>query len=224
MERRLEPELMLDPAQALAYATADFAAPNQGFCDFLYERFPGLPRDCQVVDLGCGPADIVRRLAMARPAWHFTAIDGSDAMLDHAKAMLMKSDLSSRVQLVCSQLPDLPDTVMEHGYDLVISNSLLHHLSDPLVLWRTARALGKPGAAILVGDLLRPASPAAAQAIVDSYSPNEPEILRHDFYQSLCAALRPEEIRAQLEATGLGSLRIEQVSDRHGYVFGKIPN
>lgn len=214
---------MVDPVQARAYALADFAAPNQGFCDFLLERFPTLPHDCRVVDLGCGPADIVRRLAVAKPAWRFVAIDGSAAMLEHAKAMVLESNISNRVHLVNGRLPDLPNTVTQRGYDLIISNSLLHHLADPLVLWRTVHALGKPGATVLVGDLLRPPSPAAAQTIIDTHAPGEPEILRRDFFQSLCAAFTPEEIAAQLETAGLGSLRFEQVSDRHGYVFGSIP-
>jgi ubiquinone/menaquinone biosynthesis C-methylase UbiE len=222
MDRSLEPELMLDPAQAGAYAHADFSAPNQAFCDFLLARLSNLPNDCHSVDLGCGPADIVRRLATARPEWHFTAIDGSEAMLAPARAALREANLLQRVQLVCSHLPELPSTVKQHSYDLVISNSLLHHLPDPSVLWRTVRRLAKPGAAVLVGDLLRPQSPAAAQAIVDTYATGEPDILRRDFLQSLCAAFTAEEIIAQLETAGLSGLRFEPVSDRHGYVFGTL--
>ena len=33
MKRTLEPELMYDPEQALAYARADFEKENQGFVD-----------------------------------------------------------------------------------------------------------------------------------------------------------------------------------------------
>ncbi|HEX2879174.1 MAG TPA: class I SAM-dependent methyltransferase, partial [Polyangiaceae bacterium] len=166
MQRILEPELMSDPVQAGAYAGADFSEPNQAFCDFLLARFPDLPNDCRAIDLGCGPADIVRRLALARPKWRFTAIDGSDAMLAPARRMVLEANLLHRVELVCGRLPNLPDTIAKHSYDLVISNSLLHHLPDPLVLWRTACALGKPGAPVIVGDLLRPQSPTAAQALV----------------------------------------------------------
>jgi ubiquinone/menaquinone biosynthesis C-methylase UbiE len=222
VDRVLEPELMDQPSQALAYARGDFSEPNQAFCDFLVERFPNLPKACRVVDLGCGPADIVRRLAMMKPEWSFTAIDGSAAMLEQARIVLQDLEVSARVQLVTARLPDLPDAVTLQRYDVVLSNSLLHHLPDPSVLWHCARALGKSGAAILVADLLRPQSPAAAQAIVDSYAAGQPEILRRDFFQSLCAAFRPEEIRAQLEASELGSLHFEQVSDRHGYVFGHV--
>lgn len=223
VDRVLEPELMDQRSQALAYARADFSEPNQAFCNFLVERFPNLPKACRVVDLGCGPADIVRRLAMMKPEWTFTAIDGAVAMLEQARVVLQDLEVSARVQLVTARLPDLPVAVTQERYDVVLSNSLLHHLADPSVLWTTLRALAKPTATVLVGDLLRPQSPAAAQALVDTYAAGQPEILRRDFFQSLCAAFRPEEIIAQLETAGLGDLQLEQVSDRHGYVFGKIP-
>lgn len=40
MKRTLEPELMDDVAQALAYAKADFTEENQGFVDRFREYFP----------------------------------------------------------------------------------------------------------------------------------------------------------------------------------------
>jgi ubiquinone/menaquinone biosynthesis C-methylase UbiE len=222
MQRVLEEELMVNTAQVQAYAQADFTQPNQAFCDFLFQQFPRLPSACKVIDLGCGPGDIVRRLAAVRPHWHFTAVDGSAAMLEQARSTLGGATLHGRVDLVCSRLPDLPPTV-DQNYDLILSNSLLHHLADPSVLWSAVRSLGKPGAAVLVGDLLRPESPEAAHAIVETYSGTEPEVLKRDFFQSLCAAFRRAEIEEQLGSAGLDCLQFEQVSDRHGYVFGVMP-
>ena len=40
MDRILEPELMTDEAQALAYSQADFAQVNQGFVDRFRACFP----------------------------------------------------------------------------------------------------------------------------------------------------------------------------------------
>ena len=54
MNRILEPELMDDPAQAEAYARADFAEENQGFVDRFKEYFPEFSQG-KVLDLGCGP-------------------------------------------------------------------------------------------------------------------------------------------------------------------------
>ena len=65
MERILEPELMDDEQQSVAYAQADFSTSNQFFVDSLVRDFPTSLRE--VVDIGCGPADVVIRLARAAP-------------------------------------------------------------------------------------------------------------------------------------------------------------
>jgi hypothetical protein len=85
------------------------------------------------------------------------------------------------------------------------------------------RQAGAPGAAVLVMDLFRPASAAAAAAIVAQYSGGEPEVLRRDFLASLCAAFEPDEVREQLRQHGLGMLRVRTVSDRHLLVTGRLP-
>jgi SAM-dependent methyltransferase len=109
------------------------------------------------------------------------------------------------------------------SYDLLISNSLLHHLHDPAVLWEELRRLGRSGAAVLVMDLFRPEDQAAAASIVAAYAADEPEVLRRDFHASLCAAFSPEEVRAQLAAAGLAELAVRTVSDRHLLVHGRLP-
>src|SRR2546425_210812 len=76
MERILEPELMDDEAQALAYAQADFVEVNRGFVDRFRTAFPDLTRS-RVVDLGCGPADIPIRLVRLMPTLGVTAVDAS---------------------------------------------------------------------------------------------------------------------------------------------------
>ena len=62
MQRIPEPELMDEAEQARAYAQADFAEPNQRFVDCFEAEFPELQQGA-VLDLGCGPGDIVLRLA-----------------------------------------------------------------------------------------------------------------------------------------------------------------
>ena len=60
-----------------------------------------------------------------------------------------------------------------------------------------------------------------AQHIVDTYAANEPEVLRRDFFASLCAAFTLDEVRDQLEVAGLGHLAVEAISDRHLLVWGR---
>ena len=59
MHRILEPELMNDDQQALAYAQADFSASNQFFVDSLIRELS--PDAHRVLDIGCGSGDVVVR-------------------------------------------------------------------------------------------------------------------------------------------------------------------
>jgi SAM-dependent methyltransferase len=221
MQRTPEPELMDEAEQAEAYALADFAEPNQRFVSCFEDEYPHLQQGT-VLDLGCGPGDIVLRLATRRPGLTVHGIDGSTAMLRFASERLHEApELGGRVQFIEGLLPGA--SLPLPYYDAVISNSLLHHLHDPMVFWNAVREAGAPGAAVLVMDLFRPPTPQAAQAIVDQYATGEPDVLRADFLASLHAAFEPDEIRVQLRDCGLGMLQVRIVSDRHLLVTGRLP-
>lgn len=221
MERIPEPELMDEPGQVRAYAEADFEEPHRRFIDGFRATFPRLAVVGRVLDLGCGPGDITRRFLEAYPACRVDALDGAPNMLRWADRALTAAGVRQRARLIHARLPqtDLP----ERAYDVVISNSLLHHLHDPAVLWQALRRHGRPGAAVYVMDLRRPASAAQAQALVAAYAGDEPPVLRRDFLHSLGAAFEPGEVRRQLAAAGLGSLRVAAPGDRHLTVSGRLP-
>jgi ubiquinone/menaquinone biosynthesis C-methylase UbiE len=215
MERVLEPELMDDERQSVAYAKADFSASNQFFVDSLLRDFPAHLR--RALDIGCGPGDVVLRLARAAPDVHVTAIDGSAPMIALARDAVRAAGLDGRITLVQGYLPGV--LLESTGFDAVLSKDLLHHLPDPAVLWKEITRLGRPGAAVYVMDLVRPETPDAARRIVDDVAAGEDPILREDFYNSLCAAFTLDEVRGQLIDAGL-ALRVAQVSDRHMVVKG----
>lgn len=218
-QRIPEPELMDHPEQARAYAEADFSEPHQAFIEHFRRIFPShSPR--QVIDLGCGPADVTVRFARAFPQAGILGVDGALAMLEHGNSALVRHGVSGRVELQYRYLPD-PD-LPARRFDVVISNSLLHHLDDPAVLWQTVRHVARPGAAILIMDLMRPASIQEARNFAHRYAADAPPILQHDFYHSLLAAYRPDELGLQLEAAGLSQLSIEAVSDRHWLIWGMM--
>ncbi len=47
-------------------------------------------------------------------------------------------------------------------------------------------------------------------------------ILQRDFFNSLCAAFSLDEVMLQLESVKLGHFRLEQISDRHMIIYGRI--
>lgn len=106
-------------------------------------------------------------------------------------------------------------------YALITSTSLLHHLHDPHVLWNTLVDQATEKTIIYIVDLLRPPNEEEALKLVNTYSGNEPEILKQDFFNSLCAAFEPDEVREQLSQKGLNRLSVKVVSDRHFIVYGK---
>ena len=220
MERIPELELMNGPQHALAYAQADFAEPHDRFVTLFQERFRGEKIDGYVVDLGCGPADVTIRFSRAYPDCIMHGVDGAENMLKHGRKDIADLGLESRIALHYGRLPQ--DNLPRASYYVIISNSLLHHLPDPMVLWDCIKSYGSPGAIVYVMDLFRPPSQHEASRLVDQYAGNEPAILQEDFYHSLCASFRLEEVQRQLEEAGLGHLSTETASDRHLVAYGRL--
>ena len=218
MDRTLEPELMDDPEQALIYARADFEQENQGFVDRFREYFPDFSEG-HVFDLGCGPGDIPIRFAREFPSCRITGVDASAPMLRLAEDAVQEAGLSGCITFRCERFQDLAGVSVA---DAAISNSLVHHVRNPLQFWHTLRLVVKPGSPVLVMDLLRPDSPEEAQTIVDRYAAKEPEILRRDFYHSLLAAFTEDEVAAQLAEMNLSRLMVDVPDDRHWVVGGII--
>lgn len=209
---------MDDEEQAAAYAKADFSKENQTFVNLFLECYPDFTEG-HVLDLGCGPADIPIRFAKALPKCRVTAVDASPPMIRLAEAAVRTAGLADRITLKCERMQALS---LAEPADAAISNSLLHHIPNPLQFWHGIRKQVKSGSCVLVMDLLRPESPEAAQAIVDRYAASEPAILRRDFYNSLLAAFTEDEVAAQLAELNLSRLLVDAVDDRHWVVSGRI--
>jgi SAM-dependent methyltransferase len=204
---------MDDLDQARAYAEADFEAPHSLFIEMLGEELADLPSRGRSLDLGCGPGDISFRVARALPGWQVDAVDGSAAMIGLAEQRAAEDAAGARVKFCHAYLPT--HALEEAVYDLIFSNSLMHHLPDPQILWASVRRYGANRARFFVMDLMRPESESEVEALVALHACGEPLLLQRDFRLSLYAAYRPAEIEAQLAEAGLKAARVKTVSDRH---------
>jgi len=220
MKRLLEPELMIEPEQVSAYANADFEEPHSNFVAMLKNNCNSIEEIRTVLDLGCGPGDITFKIADAFAGARIDAVDGSREMLTFAENVLKdKPEYQGEINFIHSMIQDFNST---KEYDLIFSNSLLHHLPDPFVLWNKIKELASSETYIFIMDLLRPGTTEEAQELRDLYVKDEPDILQRDFYNSLLAAFELEEVRVQLNSSGLANLEVQQVSDRHIIVFGNF--
>jgi 2-polyprenyl-3-methyl-5-hydroxy-6-metoxy-1,4-benzoquinol methylase len=218
LERVPEPELMDEPEQARAYAEADFASAHDRFVAHIGRRFGQLRGEA--LDLGCGPADPTVRLVRANPALAVVAVDAGPVMLSLAGERIEKEGLSDRIRLERRRLPD--PSLAGRRFDVVVSNSLLHHLADPLDLWRAVAGCAKPGAVVAVMDLHRPPDLAAVDRLVAEHAGTAPPVLQADFRNSLLAAYRVSEVERQLAEAGLGGISVEALDDHHLFAGGRL--
>jgi len=221
MERIVEKELMDDPKHAIAYANADFEKINNRVIEIFDIEFPDIEIKGTILDLGCGPGDITFRFAKHFPGSTVIGIDGAAVMIELAnQRKCRETEFLSNIKFIEAEIPVAP--IPGIPYDLIVSNSLYHHLHNPEVLWKTILDYGSSGTKIFIVDLFRPDSKERADWLVNEYSGNEPEILKKDFYNSLCASFEPAEVEQQLSNTGLSYLSVKIVSDRHLIVYGEV--
>ena len=219
MQRIVEPELMEGRAQAEAYARADFEEPHSRIVEVFFDHFRDVHMNGNILDLGCGPGDIAFRFAGRCPVCSVIGVDGSDAMIDLAERRQQQvARTTDNMTFIRGSIPDV--SIPPQPYSAIISNSLLHHLHRPQVLWQTISRYSGPGTKVFIADLFRPSSPEEAREIVNKYAADELSILREDFYHSLLAAFTPREVEDQLVSAGLSELSVKKISDRHLLVVG----
>jgi len=222
VKRVLEPELMDDPAQAAVYAGPDLDSAYYLFVWCFQKFFPDLPSETTILDLGCGTAGVSLRLAKLLADGKVDGVDGADTMLEYGRKAVQQENLDHRVKLFHGTLPGRLDLPRSH-YGAIVSNSFLHHLADPMVLWNAIEEYGEANAAILVVDLIRPSSKEDAQGVIEKYMPDAPPLLCRDMTNSLLAAFTMEEVTSQLHIAGLiEKLRLKRVSPFQFAVYGRL--
>jgi ubiquinone/menaquinone biosynthesis C-methylase UbiE len=215
LQRVLEPEVMDTEADAVDYDAIDNTAVNELFASRAHELSPSSGR---VLDLGCGPGHIAVLLAHRAPSLKIVACDLAEHMLILARRRVAQAGLEGRIDILTADAKDtgLPD----HSFDMVISNSLVHHIPEPEEMFREVKRVSRPRAALFLKDLLRPDSLAEWQHLVNTYasgadcSPNQ----RRLFADSLRAALSLREVTQLCKDAGLVDAIVQQVSDRHWVV------
>ena len=150
-----EPEAMDGSDEVAAYAGAAAQRHLARLDGLVARRAAGLAGSgTWAVDLGCGPAAIPLAVARLRPRLSVVAMDLSLPMLREGREQARRRRLAERIHFVCGSAAALP--LRSGRFDLVMSNSLLHHLHDPgRGLGEAVRVASGTGA-VFIRDLRRP--------------------------------------------------------------------
>jgi SAM-dependent methyltransferase len=221
MQRVPERELMDGREEARNYAGAKFPDVTGDVVERLFELSADRSDRAQtMIDLGTGPATIPIGIAKARPLWQITALDASKEMIKIATIATKMAGLLDRVHphLADAKATGLP----ERSFDIVFCNNFLHHMPDPVPLWREIKRLARPGGLIYVRDLVRPPDEKAARGIVEEFAADKPESFRIGYYDSLLSAFLVEEVQEQLAKAGLPGMKVEAVSRRNLDIYGTV--
>lgn len=210
MQRVLEPEVMDSLEEAIEYDSMDFVEVNTAFARSATALGPVFGN---VLDAGTGTARIPIALCQLRPEWKLTCIDLSSNMLKVAAENVEKTGVRSQISLELIDAKAMP--YPDNYFDMVISNSIIHHLPDPLPFLQEIRRVLKPKGAIFLRDLLRPETREIRDDLVEMYAGDCNSHQQQLFSDSLQAAFTLDEIQTLIETASLNGLRIYVSSDRH---------
>lgn len=218
LPRTLEPEVMDTAELALAYNDMDHEEVNRRFVDDLLAVGDWGP---DILDLGTGTALIPVELCRRVDDCRLMAADAAIHMLDMARLNIEIAGLIDRIQL------DHVDAKKLHYadayFDVVISNSLIHHIAEPLGVLREAVRVLRPGGLLFFRDLVRPDSEQKVRHLVETYAGSETEQQQQMLAESLRAALTVDEMRSLVAELGFSPDGVQMTSDRHWTWIGRLP-
>src|SRR4051812_468438 len=154
LPRVLEPEVMDSAAEAVGYDSMDHSEVNRRFVDDLLEcRQPNegsSTNPIRVLDVGTGTALIPIELCSRELPIHVTAVDLAAHMLQLGQRNVIRAGLQSQIKLEQIDAKALP--YANATFDWVISNSIVHHIPEPLSIMREMVRVLKPGGLLFVRD------------------------------------------------------------------------
>jgi ubiquinone/menaquinone biosynthesis C-methylase UbiE len=224
--RILEPEVMDSESEAVDYNTMDHSQVNRAFVDDLLAALPqkqdgSRTEPWQILDVGTGTALIPIELCRRPGRWQVTAADLAQSMLNVAALNIAAAGLGAKIR---PQLLDAKELPFGDGhFDVVMTNSILHHIPDPRDCFGEMVRVVAPGGLLFARDLLRPETKSELDRMVDLYAGDANASQREMFGASLHAALTLAEVRELIALFGLPAGSAKQTTDRHWTVSWSAP-
>jgi ubiquinone/menaquinone biosynthesis C-methylase UbiE len=165
----------------------------------------------RALDLGCGSAQLLCKIAQAMPEMHFTGLDLSANMLRFAARTAEQHDVSN-VEFLEGSWFDL-DAHEPRSFDLVTWHLALHHCDtaeDVIRVVDNAARLVKPDGTVFLFDIIRPKSGRLAVRLADLYSLRWGSWFYQDTLDSYKAAFTYDELEDILRRSRLaGYVHVE---------------
>ena len=231
MEREPEPELMNKESQVKAYCAADFSLGENNLIEFISNYLKknniNLSRNDLIVDLGCGPGNISEKLSERWPEVNVLGIDGSQEMIREAESRVFKSeniDKYRNLNYVCSDIREIHshEIFSKKEITLLVSNSFIHHIIDLDHFFKFIINLSNNKTINFHKDLIRPKDEQTALKLKDKCSQKFSSILTNDYYASLKASYRKNEVHEKILELNLNSMNVIEETKEYLIVYGKV--
>jgi ubiquinone/menaquinone biosynthesis C-methylase UbiE len=204
--RKPEPEVMDDAGEVEAYSSAAAQAWLDALDDTLVDQVLSLGIEEGIaLDVGTGPGSIPLKIARRRPALKLVGTDKSPTMLCTARQAAREQGLEHRCTFTLADAARLP--FPDARFELVLSNSVLHHLTKPEVVFNEMARVAKPEGIVLIRDLRRPSRLTLA-AHTAWHGRHYEGRMKELFKDSVRAAYTPGELTALLRGSALANARI----------------
>jgi ubiquinone/menaquinone biosynthesis C-methylase UbiE len=223
LPRKLEPEVMDDAEEVDAYASAAAQAHLDAIDNTLVEHVLSLGRTRGwLLDIGTGPGGIPLKIARRLPDLHVVGVDYSVNMIRAARQAAAEQGLEARAFF---QVGDGNRLCFPDGsFDLVLSNSVLHHLADPVAVINEMARVAKPAGVVLLRDLRRPGR-LIFPFHVGWHGRHYSGLMKKLFVDSVRAAYTGEELAALLRRSRVGGARVFYHQRTHlGFVRDGLAN
>ena len=212
LHRILEPEVMDTLEEACEYDSMDHSQVNEVFCnDFFAAR--NLTDGAQILDVGTGTAQIPIAMCRRNSGLKITAIDLAESMLTLGNKNIQTARLQDSITLAQVDSKKMP--YPDESFDQVISNSIIHHIPNPIECFKEMIRVTKKDGLLFIRDLLRPFSMAELQNIVNLHAGDATPKQKQLFTDSLHASLSLTEVRKMVKLFGFEAFTVIQSSNRH---------
>ena len=229
MDRKAEPELMNTKDQVDSYSEADFSYEENKFIRFIRNTLKknkiNLNGSDLIVDLGCGPGNMSEKLSLEWPNVPVIGIDGSKEMILKAESRknLHPKKLNNLIYLY-KDIKDikLTDISNKKKITLLISNSLIHHLTHIDEFFECIISLSSRETLNFHKDLVRPFNEKSALKLKAECSLQYNEILTNDYYASLQASYRANELKDFILKKNLNQFEVLEEGKKYLILCGSV--